>query len=70
MANTRIAREVGVSPPTVLLWRSRFADHGLDGLQGAPHPGRPRRYGREARDRIVAETLKKPEWGLTLFLDL
>jgi len=65
MANTHIARHVGVSLPTVLLWRARFADHGLDGLEDAPHPGRPRLYGREARDRIVAETLRKPEGSVT-----
>jgi hypothetical protein len=29
LANTRIAERVGVSLPTVLLWRSRFAEHGL-----------------------------------------
>jgi transposase len=65
VANTRIAREVGVSLPTVLLWRSRFAEHGVDGLADAPHPGRPRLYGREARDKIVAETLKKPAEPVT-----
>ena len=65
VANTRIAREVGVSLPTVLLWRARFAEHGLDGLEDAPHPGRPRVYGREVRERIVAATLKKPDEPVT-----
>jgi transposase len=65
VANTRIAKEVGVSLPTVLLWRQRFAEHGLDGLADAPHPGRPRIYGREARERIVAETLTPPEGPVT-----
>ena len=65
VANTRIAREVGVSLPTVLLWRARFAEHGLDGLEDAPHPGRPRLYGPEVRERIVAATLKKPEAPVT-----
>ncbi|MBW6455889.1 MAG: IS630 family transposase [Trueperaceae bacterium] len=65
VANTRIAKQVGVSLPTVLLWRSRFAEHGLDGLQDAPHPGRPRVYGPEVRERIVATTLKKPEEPVT-----
>jgi transposase len=62
VANTRIAREVGVSLPTVLLWRARFVEHGLDGLADAPHPGRPRLY---AREEIVAATLKKPEGAVT-----
>jgi transposase len=65
LANTRIAERVGVSLPTVLLWRSRFAEHGLDGLADAPHPGRPRVYGRAVREKIVAETLKPPEGAVT-----
>jgi transposase len=65
LANTRIAKEVGVSLPTVLLWRSRFAEHGLDGLSDAPHPGRPRVYGREVREKIVTETLTPPEGSVT-----
>ena len=65
VANTRIAKQVGVSLPTVLLWRSRFAEHGLDGLADAPHPGRPRLYGPEVRERIVATTLQKPQEPVT-----
>jgi len=65
VANTRIAKQVGVSLPTVLLWRARFAEHGLDGLEDAPHPGRPRVYGPEVRERIVAATLKKPDEPVT-----
>ena len=47
-----IADELGVSIPTVLLWRRRFKEQGLAGLADAPHPGRPRTYGREVRERI------------------
>ena len=65
VANSRIAVQVGVSLPTVLLWRARFAEHGLDGLADAPHPGRPRVYGREVRERIVTETLTPPEGPVT-----
>jgi transposase len=50
--------------PTVLLWRRRFKEGGLEGLADAPHPGRPRVYGPEVRERILAETLTKPE-GMT-----
>ena len=32
MANHAIAKEVGVSRPTVLLWRERFAEEGPEGL--------------------------------------
>ena len=60
-AHVVIAAELGVSVPTVLLWRRRFREQGLAGLADAPHPGRPRTYGREVRERILAETLTRPE---------
>lgn len=60
-AHVEIAEEVGVSVPTVLLWRRRFKEQGLAGLADAPHPGRPRTYGRDVQERILATTLTKPE---------
>ena len=36
-----IAERVGCSEPTVLRWRSRFAEHGLAGLDDAPRSGEP-----------------------------
>jgi len=60
-AHVAIAAELGVSVPTVLLWRRRFKEQGLAGLADAPHPGRPRKYGRELRERILATTLTRPE---------
>ncbi len=42
--NNRLAKEVGVSRPTVILWRRRYAVGGISGvLKDAPRPGRPRR---------------------------
>ena len=41
-SNTQIAAEVGVSLPTVGLWRRNFSERGLDGLETAPRSGRPR----------------------------
>src|SRR5512140_2490604 len=41
-----IAKEVGVQPRIVSLWRHRFADRGLEGLEDKPRPGKvpiPRR---------------------------
>jgi transposase len=37
-----VASEVGVSRPTVIKWRDRFAEHGLAGLDDEPRPGRPK----------------------------
>jgi FixJ family two-component response regulator len=41
--NGRIAAELRCDRHTVGLWRARFAEHGLAGLQDAPRPGRPAR---------------------------
>ncbi len=64
-AHVQIADELGVSVPTVLLWRRRFKEQGLAGLGDAPHPGRPRTYGREVRDRVLAATLTPPDDATT-----
>ena len=42
IANTRIGRDLGVSPATVSKWRERFADNGLKGI-GVVRPGRGRK---------------------------
>lgn len=40
LANLSIAKELGVSRPTVLLWRERFASAGVPGIMAdAPRPG-------------------------------
>lgn len=39
--NLQIAAELGCSKDTVGLWRRRFAEQGLPGLQDAPRSGRP-----------------------------
>ncbi|MDF1603302.1 helix-turn-helix domain-containing protein [Nocardioides sp. YIM 152315] len=40
LSNTDIADKVGVSRPTVLEWRHRYAERGLDGLADLARPGR------------------------------
>ena len=35
-----IAKEVGVQPRIVSLWRHRYADQGLEGLKDKPRPGK------------------------------
>lgn len=63
--NRVIARELGVSRPTVLQWRGRFAAGGVGVLvHDAPRPGRPRLIGTEKVDAVVRATLhSKPEAG-------
>jgi hypothetical protein len=55
--NGTVAAERGCSRNTVALWRTRFLQHGLAGLQDAVRSGRPpvfspRRAGRGRRPRL------------------
>src|SRR3990172_6658045 len=61
VANVAIADELGISVPTVGLWRTRFKERGLAGLADGPRTGRPAIYGREIRERVLATTLTPPE---------
>jgi transposase/transposase-like protein len=59
--NVEIARLVGVSRPTVNVWRARYAEHGLAGLADQKRSGRKRSIDQR---RIVAETLRPPPGSL------
>ena len=61
VGNQVIADTVGVSRPTVNLWRDRYAERGVRGLADEPRPGRPRRVDRVA---ILAATLDPPPASL------
>lgn len=52
-----IARRIGVSRPTVIQWRDRYAEAGLAGLDDAPRSGRPKMI--DDSD-IIATTLEPP----------
>src|SRR6266576_2275630 len=54
-----IAKEVGVQPRIVSLWRHRYADHGLEGLQDKPRPGKQPIY-TKATDKRILRLLDKP----------
>jgi len=47
-----IAKEVGVQPRIVSLWRHRYADHGLEGLKDKPRPGKQPIYTKVSRDNL------------------
>ncbi|MBB3041793.1 helix-turn-helix domain-containing protein [Nocardioides sp. LMS-CY] len=56
-SNTAIADKVGVSRPTVLVWRQRYVEAGLDGLADRSRPGRSPQV--SAADVLTA-TLRPP----------
>jgi len=51
------ARRLGISRPTVIKWRDRFAEHGIAGLDEEPRSGRPKTVDDGA---IIAATLDPP----------
>lgn len=60
--NNKAISERGLgSEQTVCLWRKRYAEYGIEGLQDEPKPGRPRRIGQNKVAEIVATTLTPPE---------
>lgn len=62
--NVVIAEKVGVSRPTVIDWRNRYAVKGIAGLQDDPRSGRPR----EVDYRMVVSTTLAPppkKYGVT-----
>src|SRR5213593_2166285 len=52
-----IARRLGVSRPTVIQWRDRYARAGVGGLDDAQRSGRPKIV---EDARIIAATLEQP----------
>jgi transposase len=54
-----IAKEVGVQPRIVSLWRHRYADQGREGLQDRPRPGKQPIY-TKATDKRILKLLDKP----------
>src|ERR1700692_4052923 len=58
-----IAKEVGVQPRIVSLWRHRYADHGLEGLKDKPRPGKQPIYTKTTDKRILGLLDKPPPEG-------
>jgi transposase len=58
-----IAEGLNVRPATVSKWRTRFAKHGLPGLQDAPRPGALKQYDESTEKRILAMVDQDPPSG-------
>nr|MDQ6947781.1 helix-turn-helix domain-containing protein [Actinomycetota bacterium] len=50
----QISAVVGMHESNVAKWRNRFREKGLDGLEDAPRPGGPRRFGHDERMAMAA----------------
>ena len=59
LTNVQIANTLGINNLTARKWRNRFAEHGMDGLQDEPRPGRPRRIDDDAVAEVVRKTLEE-----------
>lgn len=65
-SESAIARQLGTNRKTVTLWRTRFAERGLEGLwQIAPGRGRKPTYGPEKIKTLVDATLQTKPPGMT-----
>ena len=58
-----IAERVGVTRPTVNLWRARYAERGLAGLAEEQRPGRPRHGGPGQDHRGDVDPAAEAVWG-------
>ena len=59
--SSEISRQLGASRVTVGLWRQRFIDLGLAGLEEAPRPGRPSRLDPQIASRVLTEVVQPPK---------
>jgi transposase len=64
--NVAIAQELGVSRPTVQLWRKRVHQGGIEEVwKIAPGRGRKPRFDQAKRDQIIQATLQSKPQGMT-----
>jgi putative transposase len=63
--NSAVARRYRVSRPTVSMWRTRYAEHGLPGLHNEIKPGRPRSTSEEQIAALVNTALQSKPRGKT-----
>jgi transposase len=56
--NSEVAERLGIHRGTVRKWRSRFVEHGLDGLLDEPRPGRPRTVTDAQVEEVIVKTLE------------
>ena len=57
---TEVARAVGASHSSVILWRRQFEEDGWDGLRAKPLPGRPSKLSDLQKEELLKLILKGP----------
>jgi len=57
--NNVVADKVGCNQATVVKWRKRYVERGVDGLIDEPRPGAPRTISDEAVEAVVVRTLEE-----------
>ena len=59
-----IAAELNERPNTVITWRRRFAENGIEGLLNRPRGYSGNRYGTDLRERILSKLTTTPPDGM------
>jgi transposase len=59
LSNNAVAARVGVHQATVVKWRKRFIERGLDGLVDEPRPGAPRSITDDDVEAVIVRTLEE-----------
>ncbi|MHB1571070.1 MAG: IS630 family transposase [Solirubrobacteraceae bacterium] len=60
LKGVEICERVGCSEPTVVKWRGRYAERGIEGLRDAPRSGAPLTHGPETRALLIAKACTRP----------
>jgi transposase len=58
LTNVAVAERVGVNQATVVKWRKRFLEGGVDGLIDEPRPGAPRTISDADVEEVIVRTLE------------
>src|SRR5918995_750050 len=58
LSNKEVADKVGCNQATVVKWRKRFIEHGLEGLPDDPRPGAPRSITDDDVEAVIVRTLE------------
>lgn len=58
-----VKTELKVGREAIAKWKKRFIESGMEGLQDAPRPGKPKIYTEADKARVIQKACSKPEGG-------